>query len=212
MASTTHYRTFRPELEVRSGGDGRTIYGIAVPYNAPTRIDATLVEQFSPGAFEHQMRAPSRVKLARDHMRLGGTLIGALSLMRDDPLGLYIEGRASRTPIGDETLELVRDGALNELSIMFGERQNRNLPGGITDRVKADLYEVAIVLEGAYGELASTAGVRAAAGSGGGPVGDLELLRAAEQYLVPSGLPDLPDHDLEIRAIELGLPDWRLPR
>ena len=119
------YRSFSPDLQVRAGGDGRTIYGIAVPYNAPTRIDDTLVEQFARGAFNHQLREPARVKFSREHAMLGGTLIGAASLLRDDAAGLYTELRASRTPTGDETLELVKDGALGELSIMFMERQNR---------------------------------------------------------------------------------------
>lgn len=203
--SQTHYRSFHPDLQVRSGGDGRTIYGIAVPYNAPTRIDDSLVEQFARGAFNHQLRDASRVKFAREHMLLGGTLIGAASLMRDDAAGLYVELRASKTPTGDETLELVRDGALNQLSVMFRERQNRRLAGGVTERVKADLHEVAVVMAGAYGELASAIGVRSLADSGGAAA-DLELRAQAEQFLVGGGLPDPKDYDLEVRSIRLGLP------
>jgi len=54
---TSHVRSFAPDLQVRSGGDGRTIYGIAVPYNAPTQIDDSLVEQFARGAFNHQLNS-----------------------------------------------------------------------------------------------------------------------------------------------------------
>lgn len=200
--SETHYRSFRPDLQVRSGGDGRTIMGIAVPYNAPTRIDNQLVEQFARGAFNHQIREASRVKFAREHMMLGGTLIGAASLLRDDAAGLYVELRASRTPIGDETLELVKDGALNQLSVMFLERQNRRLAGGVTERVKADLREVAVVMEGAYGDLATAVGVRS--GSGVQESTDTELKAQAEEYLL--GLPDPKDNDLAVRSIRLGLP------
>jgi len=206
LAVGTHLRVFRPDLEVRSGGDGRTIYGIAVPWAAPTRIDDKLVEQFARGAFTHQMAQPNRVKAARGHMLLGGTLIGALSAMRDDAAGQYVEMRVSRTPVGDETLELVKDGALNQLSIMFRERQNRRLPGGITERVTADLHEVAIVDEAAYGDQSTVLGVRSAVGAPGGYDEDAELRRIAEEYLVPSGLPALPDHDLAIRSLRLGLP------
>lgn len=200
------FRAFSPDLEVRSGGDGRTIQGIVVPWNAPTRIDQSLVEQFARGAFAHQMGKPSRVKLAREHALIGGSVIGAGSVMRDDAAGLYMELRASKTPTGDETLELVRDGALNELSIMFRERQNRRLTGGITERVKADLFEVAVVMQGAYGELATVSGVRSANYGGGGQLSadDVELRAAAEKYLTPGGIPDLPDHDLQIRLLRLG--------
>src|SRR5882757_9569948 len=172
--ATPLYRSFAPDLEVKHGGDGRTVYGIAVPYNAPTRIDGELVEQFARGAFNHQVRDPGRVKFAREHVMLGGSLIGALSAMRDDAAGLYVEMRASRTPVGDETLE----------------------------RVKAHLAEVAVVMEGAYGDLATAAGVRSAQVPAAAL--DLDLRAAAETYLV-GGLPEPTDNELVIRAIELGL-------
>jgi len=198
------YRSFHPDLQVRSTGDGRTVMGIAVPYHAPTRISEVRVEEFTRGAFNHQLKEPSRVKFAREHMLLGGTLIGAASLLRDDSAGLYVELRTSKTPAGDETLELVRDGALSQLSIMFAERQVRRVSGNITQVVKAHLGEVAVVMEGAYGELASTVGVRSA--SGGLDRVDEELRRQAEEYLVGAGLPSPKDVDMEIRAIRLGLP------
>lgn len=205
--SESHYRSYRPELEVKRGGDGRTIFGIAVPYNAPTRIRDDLVEEFVRGAFDHQINAPNRVKYAREHLLLGGELIGALSLMRDDPIGLYVEMRASRTPKGDETLELVKDGALPDLSIWFEERQNRRAAGGVVQRIKAHLREVASVLQGAYGDLATAAGVRSA-GQFTEPmvIGDTEmdLRRQAEQFL--NGLPEPVDHNLAMRQLRLGMP------
>ncbi len=198
------YRSFNPELEVKSGGDGRTIYGIAVPYNAPTRIAPDLIEQFARSSFNHQLTKPNRVKYAREHVALGGVLIGALQMARDDAHGLYVELRVSKTPTGDETLELVRDGALPDLSIAFRERQNRRLPGGIVERVKADLSEVASVMEGAYGELATATGVRSSGGySPGGDDYSADLRRQAEEFLI--GLPDAPNADLAIRSLRLGI-------
>ena len=154
-------RAFTPDLEVRAKGDGRTIVGIAVPYARPQRINERLTEQFARGAFNHQIRTAQRVPFAREHLGLGGTLIGRSLLYRDDAAGLYGEWRAAKTPAGDETLELVKDGALTQLSIGFRQRQDRRLPGGITERVTADLREVAVVLEGAYGEGAAVSEVRA---------------------------------------------------
>lgn len=213
MSNEALYRAFRPELEVRSRGDGRTVHGIAVPYNAPMRITDSLVEEFAPGAFAHQVRAANRVKFAREHMALGGTLIGALTSMSETPNGLYVEMRAAKTPVGDETLELIKEGALSHLSIGFREREHRRKAGGIVSRTKADLFEVAVVLEGAYGELASAAGVRSAAMapddiySRSGDAGRQETeLRARAEAILATGLPDLPDRDLEIRAALLGMP------
>lgn len=156
-------RTFTPDLEIRSsakGGDGRTVVGIAVPYGRPQRINDQLTEQFAPGAFRRQMKAPNRILFTRDHMAHGGTPIGKTLLLRDDPKGLYGEWRVSNTPVGNETLELLKDGVLSDLSIGFREGQNRRLPGGIVERASADLREVSVVMEGAYGRGATVSEVR----------------------------------------------------
>lgn len=166
-----HYRSFTPELEVRQKGDGRTIVGIAVPYGRAQYISPGLTEQFRSGAFDEQLgpvldggvlRGANRVPFTRDHMAHGGALIGRATVLRNDAAGLYGEFRVSRTDKGDETLELVKDGALSELSIGFRERTNANLPGGVTERVAAELREVAVVMQGAYGEQALVSAIRAA--------------------------------------------------
>lgn len=184
---TAMYRTFQPDLEVRSAGGGRTIVGIAVPWRTPAHITPTLREQFAAGAFDHQLRAVGRVRFAREHVDLGGTLIGATRLLRNDAAGLYGEWHVSRTPVGDETLELVKDGALSQLSIGFNERQNRRLADGTIERVTADLFEVGVCMEGAYGELAVATGVRSLAGAAAVATANLD---AARQII--AGMPLLP--------------------
>lgn len=185
--SQLYYRSYQPDLEVRSGGDGRTIYGIAVPYGQPKEINSQLTEQWARGAFNHQLRVPNRVKFSREHLILGGTLIGATRMLRDDAAGLYGEWRASKTPAGDETLELVRDGALSELSIMFSQPKSRRLRGGTIERTRANLSEVAVVLQGAFGELAAAAGVRSA----GDETGEGTAPRLEEAYRLLDQLPEL---------------------
>jgi HK97 family phage prohead protease len=220
MTTSMLYRAFTPDLEVRSGdGTGRTVYGIAVPYNAPTRINAHLTEVFVRGAFAHQVGRPGRVKFAREHMPLGGELIGAATLLREDTHGLYGEFRIAATPKGNETLELIRAGALDELSIGFIEvpGQNRKMGNGLVERHRADLREVAVVMEGAYGQLAAAAGVRSAQAPDGSTVdiphmgGAIEQefyeeMRAAQEILA-QGLPPIPYPDLDerLKAISLGL-------
>ena len=135
-----------------------------MPYRQRQRIDATLVEMFAPGAFTHQLRAAHRVHFARDHLVLGGTLIGKTIELRDDPAGLWGSWRVSKTPVGEETLTLVADGVLDELSVGFRARKDRTEPDGTVVREKADLVEVAVVLEGAYGRGALISGVRERAG------------------------------------------------
>lgn len=154
------YRSYSSELELRKTGDGRTLYGIAVPYRRAMRITDGLVEQFGTDPFPDQVRAYNRIPFAREHLPLGGVLIGATKMLRNDAAGLYGEWRVAKTPAGDEALALYEAGALRDLSIGFREKTNRPLPGGVVERVRATLTEVALVLEGAYGELATAMGVR----------------------------------------------------
>lgn len=161
-------RAFTPDLEVRSSAKGRTIVGIAVPWDVEQLIDdgITDVEGFRRGAFDHQLDAWHRVKLSREHITRGGQLIGRGLLARNDAAGLYVELAAARTLAADETLALVEGGALSNLSIAFRDRKTTRgrstaYPGhGVEWRTKADAAEVAIVLEGAYGDLALATGVR----------------------------------------------------
>lgn len=183
------FRSFAPDLEIRSEGDGRTIVGIAVPYGVPQRIDRDLVEEFQRGAFNAQIRSAARVSFARGHLQLGGALIGKATMMRDDAAGLYGEWRVSATPAGDETLELVRDGVLDELSIGFREGQNkRRREDGAIIRVTAHLFEVAVVQEGAYGRGAVVAAVRSAEQE----IVDENAVRLEEARRILANIPMLP--------------------
>ena len=196
-------RTFAPLLEVRSsakGGDGRTIEGIAVPFLRRQRIDASLTEQFAPGAFDHQIRAQAghRIAFTRDHMSQGGTLIGRATELRNDALGLWGAFRVSATAAGDETLALVADGALSELSVGFRAQKDHREPDGTVTRVRADLVEVSVVLAGAYGDGATIMAVRAADQGGdiaerGATTWRPEPRRIDQVSSLLAALPPLPD-------------------
>jgi HK97 family phage prohead protease len=55
---------------------------------------------------------------------------------------------------------LVKDGALDQLSIGFMPLKNRKRADGVVERLKAHLAEVSLVTFGAYGDLASVTGMR----------------------------------------------------
>lgn len=152
-----------PELEIlpsSKGGDGRTIYGILVPYGRAQRISRELTEQFRMGVAAHQINQPKRMKFAREHLKFGGTLIGRASELGEQSVGLIGHLRAARTPAGDEAVELAKEGALDELSVGFRAVRSRRLPDGTVERVRADFLETALVLSGAYGQGARVLGVR----------------------------------------------------
>jgi HK97 family phage prohead protease len=157
--SDIQHRNFEIHLEHRAEGDGRTIYGMAVPYDVEQRINGNLTEVFRKGAFADVVRAPFRVKLLRGH-DAKAMPIGRATLLRETDKGLYAEMRVSQTAAGDEVLELIKDGALDQLSIGFAPLKNRKRDDGVIERLKAHLAEISLVTFGAYGDLASVAGTR----------------------------------------------------
>lgn len=190
LATDVQFRTYGFELEgvelVRAeGGDGRDITGIAVPYGVDQEIYPGLTERFERGAFDHQLRAiPQRTHFSRGHMSQGGILIGKVKGAEDTAKGLRLHARVSqlRDPIADDTLTLIVDEVLRELSIGF--RENKNVMDGlVTVRRKADLTELAIVHRGAYGKSARVTGVRSESGGDSGNV--------AAQLLARLPLPDM---------------------
>ena len=155
-------RAYDAELEVRE--DQRQIVGIAVPYGVQIRVGRYL-ETFRPGAFADHAPAP----LTATHPRDAGTLpIGVSVELRDEPDGLHGVWKISKTSLGDEVLELVRDGAVSGLSIGFVPVTDRWSPDrSQVERVRAALDHVAIVRVPAY------------------PAARIAALRAAQQQTGP---------------------------
>lgn len=155
------YRAQVEGVEVRSGGDGRTVDLFLVPYAKPTRINASLTEQFGPGSFDEQVRSMGRVPLAWGHLPHGGVTVGRMTELRSAAGGLVGTGRVSKTSAGDDLLALLTDGAIpSSVSIGFRSVEDRKIAGGVTERVKSVLTEVAFVQAPAYVE-AEMVGLRA---------------------------------------------------
>ena len=99
---------------------------VAVPYDEETRVPYRgrwVVETIAPGAFDGVERRANRVKVNLAH-EVEAVLGRAVALRPSDPRGLVAELRISKTPKGDDVLELAADGAL-DASIGFAP-----MPGG----------------------------------------------------------------------------------
>lgn len=159
------YRTFEPDIEVRSGGDGRTLIGYAVPFDKVQEINRNLTEGFDRSAFDHQLAAMHRVGYYHGHRNQNGVHVGHIIRAEAQPAGLYTESLISKTPAGDNLLEMVKDGSVPHQSVGFqvfpGGTQMRS---GVAWRTKAHLTELAAVPTGAYGDEASISAVRAVDG------------------------------------------------
>ena len=69
----------------------------------------------SKGAFNKTMERKDRVKVLWQH----NEPIGKSVDMRTDSKGLYVEGKISKTRLGDEAIELMQDGVIDQMSIGF---------------------------------------------------------------------------------------------
>jgi HK97 family phage prohead protease len=148
----TLYRATPSDLEIR--GDGRTVVGISVPFNDPALIETprgNFRETFERGAFSATIAAgAAKVKFLAQHQQQSMPL-GRAVVLREDANGLYSEFRVSKTVAGDEALELIRDGALDALSIGFQpvkDRWSRDRSSVVRESVR--LREVSAVSWPAY--------------------------------------------------------------
>jgi uncharacterized protein len=144
---TIEIRTSPIALELRE--DGRTLTGTVMPYNTEARI-GSYTETFRPGAFADA--DPAQVPLLAVHDREQLPIGRALSLT-DGPVGLGAELRVSQTRLGDEVLELVRDGAATGLSVGFTPIEDKwNATRSRVERIKARLVEISITAFPAYAD------------------------------------------------------------
>ena len=138
-------------FEIREANvETREVIGRAVPFDEVIDIGGGVQEQFARGAVDLN----SHVKLFRDHKEI----IGKVNAMEEREDGLWIKAKISATKLGDETLELVKDGAIRSFSVGFipiqDEKQDRTII-----RKKVNLKEVSLVAFPAY-ENASVTEVR----------------------------------------------------
>jgi len=129
-------------FEIRAtDAEQRTVEGIAVPYNDTIDIGGGMKERFAPGAVDLN----ADVKLFRDHKEI----IGLVTKMEDSEEGLIIRAKISETSLGNETLNLVKDGAIRSFSVGFIPVIDEKKDNTII-RKKVDLKEVSLVAFPAY--------------------------------------------------------------
>lgn len=114
----------RAPIEFRRGGSDlnvrfadRIIEMVVIPYDFdgvaeyPKGSGRMVLESVAPGSFDGVERRANRVKANRDHdfARVCGR---AAALHPSRTEGLVAEVKISKTPLGDETLELADDGVI----------------------------------------------------------------------------------------------------
>jgi hypothetical protein len=160
-------RVAAPDVHLRS--DGRTVFGIVVPFNAETRVDdgdgkGPYTEIIRQGAFAKTIRERGdRIKLVLNHDKVNRLPVGVGRQLEEQPSGLYGEFHISDTREGNDALTLVRDGVVDAFSVGF----NPIIPGPhdplprskIVERTEVRLDHAALVGFPAYDD-ARVLGIR----------------------------------------------------
>jgi len=146
-------KTARVRLTVKNIGD-RRVAGLASTFEDPQNYDS-YGDVFAPGAFiesiNKHLSGDRRVKLFRDHRHP----IGMLKTLAETARGLEVDGRISKTQMGDDTLTLVEDDVLDAFSVggfvRGSEISEERTEWGYRVRVitKFELFENSVVPWGA---------------------------------------------------------------
>lgn len=140
------YRTQQVHLRTAENTDGRTLEGLAVPFDTRTQIIPGFTEEIARGAID----LDARPALFYRH----DEPIGVVTHMREGEAGLEIVARISDTALGRDAATLAKDGAITSLSIGFFEREYEDHDmedGGICRIQKSiDLREISLVPIPAY--------------------------------------------------------------
>ena len=136
-----------------TAGTGRTIFGLAIPYNHVQEIHeadgSSFFERFEYGAFARSIQERgSKVKLLLSHDRKR-LAIGKATELREEPDGLHTSFEVAQTRDGDEALELVRSGTVDSFSIGFRPLRE-HVQNGVRAVIEASLWEVSLVNFPAY--------------------------------------------------------------
>lgn len=146
--------------------EGRTIHGVAVPYEQVTTISerndrgqvVDFREKFTYGSFARSIRERGhKVRLLIGH-ETRKLPVGQASELREEADGLHAAFTIADTTDGNDLLTLVRDGVVDSFSIGFTPIRDR-WDGDVRVHLEAGLREVSAVNWPAYAG-AAIAGVR----------------------------------------------------
>ncbi len=190
-------RVFRTEMTT---GDGRTVDVRIVPYGEKISHNDGLggsprgikyEEEWLPGVFSHQLNAAHRVIANYEHGGAIGDIVGKGIALRESSDGFHGTFRLLQTQSGETMLELIREGAVDGVSVEA--RLVKNVRNGKTiQRAKANLMSIAFTRFAAY------KGARV-----------LALREEQEETVDASLLPVDMDAELVARCRRLGI---RLPQ
>lgn len=153
---TTHTRHIRFDAEE---SDGRTLIGLAVPFNDPTRIDSpwegTFDEQFAAGSFKRSLglRTPKLQFDHGTHPMIGSLPIGDIRKIYESKRGLEVEAQIFEADLFAPLREALATNAIDGMSIRFRPTKVHSDESGDVELrtvTEAELIELGPVIFPAY--------------------------------------------------------------
>lgn len=123
----------------------RIIEGVAVPYNVIATVSGGEQVMFLPGSLPVDGKAP---RLLESHD--GSRIIGIVTARMDDEEEMRYAARISATKQGDDVIELIKDGALDSVSVGVDPIDAKYNDDGVLVISKAAWRELSIVAEPAF--------------------------------------------------------------
>lgn len=138
--------------------DERTLLVRAIRWRETARIRGPVDDGWAVEYLEWFRRGAvaltDRPVLALKHLKHGGSVVGSTLALFDEPYGLDAVVDVAASPIGDGVLDLVARNGRVPTSIGFFQPRggfvlHDGRPPGV-ERTRVELFEIAIVAEGAY--------------------------------------------------------------
>lgn len=135
------------ELE---GAEGRTLHARLFSWDTISRVSdgkAPYDEAWKRGVFSQSIRRAQRTKrgwpLMYNHA-VQGLPIGMVSMVHERDDGPWMTSKISRTSLGDDIIELIRDGAIPGVSINGRNIKSRRNQAGVIERMEVALDEISV--------------------------------------------------------------------
>ena len=125
----------------------REISGVAVPYNVIATVSGGEKVKFLPGSLPVTGKAP---RLLESHD--ASKIIGIVTSRSEDEDEMRYTARISATKAGDDVIELIKDGALDAVSIGVDPVDAEYDESGVLVVSKANWRELSIVAEPAFAD------------------------------------------------------------
>lgn len=134
-------------------GDGRSLHARLFKWGTVSRVQdnypsgKVYPEEWMRGVFSQSIKHIERSKrgwpLMYNHA-MHGLPIGIVSMIHERDDGPWMTSRISRTALGDDIVELIKDGAIPGVSLNGRNIRSRRTPDGVIQRCEVAVDEISV--------------------------------------------------------------------